>query len=690
MNNYHDEEVLGKGYDSKLMTRMLTYAKPYWIMVVFSIFLLLIITATDLAMPYIVKVAIDEYINVYDRPMIEVSPLEVEGHHSFHYKDMVFVRETPPLKESFPNNMRYQLVQRGNTYYLLEGVLDRERDFSIEEENGIYYARQDGLTIYAIPLTREEVKIFRHSDVNAITWLAFLLLGALLLGFGLNYLQVYILSLTSQRIIFNMREEIFTHLQYLHLSYFDKNPIGRLVTRVTNDTETLNEMYTSVMVNLFRDVFLLVGIVVIMLRLHFNLALITLSVMPLVILSYAIFRLKARAAYREVRKLLARINSTLSENISGMRVVQIFNQEKKKFKEFDEINQSHMTASYGELRIFAVFRPVINILYFMALSLVVWYGGRGVLRGNIEFGVVFAFISYVQIFFRPINDLSEKYNILQGAMASSERIFQLIDTKPGVKNGENPIRIRGCKGKIEFKNVWFAYNEGEWVLRDVSFVIEPGNKVAFVGATGAGKSSIMSLLTRFYDIQRGQILLDDIDIRDIDLKDLRTNISVVLQDVFLFTGDISSNIRLNNNNITDGEIKEICRIVNADKFIEKLPNKYHELVTERGSTLSVGQRQLLSFARALAFDPKVLILDEATASIDTETELLIQDALPRLMEGRTNIIVAHRLSTIQHADKIIVLKKGKIREMGTHQELLNKQGIYYELYKLQYEDFNKE
>ncbi|SHK01235.1 ATP-binding cassette, subfamily B [Anaerobranca californiensis DSM 14826] len=445
-------------------------------------------------------------------------------------------------------------------------------------------------------------------------------------------------------------------------------------------------MFTGVLVNLFKDIFILLGIMIVMLRLNLRLALTVFSILPIVLFASLFFRIKAREAYREVRTRLARINANIAENISGMKIVQIFNQQQKKFNQFDEINKGYLASSLKEIKVFAVYRPFIDLLYYLALTILIWFGGGSVLRGTLEFGVLFAFVSYVQMFFQPINDLTEKYNILQASMASSERIFQLLDKEEDIKNPQNPVPLTKVEGKIEFKNVWFAYKEGEWVLRDVSFTINPGETVAFVGATGAGKTSIISLISRFYDIQKGEILIDGVNIKDVNQQELRKHIGVVLQDVFLFSGNVKENIRLNNENITDEDIKRIAQTINAHHFIEKLPQKYDEEVQERGSTFSAGQRQLLAFARALAFDPAILVLDEATANIDTETEELIQKALTKLIEGRTTIIVAHRLSTIQNADKIIVMHKGKVREMGTHQELLEKGGLYYDLYQLQYKE----
>ncbi|MGF7056557.1 ABC transporter ATP-binding protein [Brassicibacter mesophilus] len=590
MANIHEEENLGKAYDSKLMKRLLSYAKPYWIYILICFLLLIIVTVSDIARPYILKIAIDNYI--------------------------------------------------------------------------------------------------KAGDIDGLSRVGLLFLGVITISFVFNYIQVYILNYTSQKIIFNIRQEIFSHLQKMSLSYFDKNPLGRLVTRVTNDTEALNEMYTNVLVNLFKDIFLLIGIVITMLKMNYRLALFSLSVVPLILVASMIFRAKIRKVYRLVRVRLARINSTLNENITGMKTVHIFKKENKKFKEFDHINNDYLDATKQEIFVYAIFRPGIEIIRSLGIAMIVWIGGGDVISGAIEFGVLYAFINYLQMFFEPILSLTEKYNILQAAMASSERIFMILDKDEDIKNSQTPVQFKKSKGKIEFKNVWFAYEKENWVLRDVSFTINPGEAVAFVGATGAGKTSIISLINRFYDIQKGEILIDDKNIKDIDKYELRKHIGIVLQDVFLFTGSIKNNIRLNSENITDEEIIKVSEYVNAHSFIDKLPNKYDEPVMERGSTLSSGQRQLLAFARALAFNPDILVLDEATSNIDTETESLIQDALLKLIKGRTTIAVAHRLSTIQHSDKIIVLHKGKVKEIGSHQELLNKGGMYYDLYRLQYkEDF---
>lgn len=679
MQNYHDEEILGKAYDSRLMKRLLQYAKPYWKVLMVTIIMLLLVTVTDLARPYIVKVAIDQYIN--PTPMVAFQP-GTEPREGVRFAGQVFLYEREV--KTPPSDQRYQLATYQGDHYLIPAAL-RGQEFQIVEEAGqIFYVTSQG-RFQAVPVPDSIYREFRARDIGALTRLALIFLAVIAVGFGLNFAQVWLLHRTGQQIIYNLRQQIFTHLQSLSLRFFDTNPVGRLVTRVTNDTETLNEMFTGVLVNLFKDVFMLVGIVLVMFRLNFRLALISLAVMPLAVVATIIFRVKARDAYREVRTRLARINATLSENISGMRVIQLFHREKAKMAEFDEINDAYYKASYRELMVFAVFRPFLDVLYYLALAALIWYGGGSVLQGVLEFGVLYAFVSYIQMFFQPINDLAEKYNILQASMASSERIFQLLDHQPEIQSPEAPKEVE-VEGRIEFKNVWFAYNPGDWVLKDVSFTIEKGQTVAFVGATGAGKTSIISLISRLYEIQQGQILLDGVDIKEMELAQLRRNVAVVLQDVFMFSGTIAENIRLNNQAIDDDKIRGIARAVDAHRFIEALPNAYQSEVTERGSTMSAGQRQLLAFARALAFDPRILILDEATANIDTETEQIIQKAMRTVSRGRTTIVVAHRLSTIQSADQIVVMHKGEVREIGSHQQLLAKGGLYYHLYQLQFED----
>jgi ATP-binding cassette subfamily B multidrug efflux pump len=524
----------------------------------------------------------------------------------------------------------------------------------------------------------------KKGDIGSLNKMGMYFLLLVLGAFIFNLLQIYVLSYTGQSIIFNIRQMLFSHMQRMPLSFYDKNPIGRLVTRVTNDTETLNDMYTNVLVTLIKDFVILAGTVVIMFRLDVKMTLISLAVMPVVIVLTIIFRIRIRKVYRNVRTSLAKINSVISENISGMRIIQLFSREKENYARFNEAGEKYHKAVMSQVVTFGLFRPVIEMLASLTMALLIWFSGLDMLKGTLQFGIFYAFVNYIGMLFQPINDLAEKYNILQSSMAASERIFLILDSP--VEDDSGTIRLtNGVRGEIEFRNVWFAYSGEDWVLRDVSFKVPAGETVAIVGATGAGKTSIISLLSRLYEIQKGEILIDGINIRDISKDDLRRITGVVLQDVFLFGGKLKDNIRLNETDISDEKIKEAASYVNADGFISKLPQGYETEVMERGSTFSSGQRQLLAFARALAFDPAILVLDEATSNIDTETELLIQDALGKLTRNRTTVVIAHRLSTIQHADNIIVLHKGKVRESGNHQELLAKRGMYYSLYLLQYQ-----
>ncbi len=587
MNTFHEEEILGKAYDSRLMKRLLRYMIPYKWQVVLALIIMLCATATELIMPYLTKIALDQYI---------------------------------------------------------------------------------------IP-----------GDTRGLHRLIFVMLGIMALGFGFQLSEVYVLQWIGQHVLYDLRMKLFSHLQNLSLAFFDRNPVGRLVTRVTTDVETLNELFSAGIVAIFGDIFMLTGIIIVLLKIHTKMALLTFSVIPLLALVTILFRKYVRDAFREVRIRIARINSYLQENISGMLIVQLFNRERKNYKKFDQLNADHLQAYIRTIIYFAIFFPIVELISAVAVALIVWYGGLNYYSGTVTFGTLVAFIQYARRFFRPISDLSEKYNILQSAMASSERIFKILDTEPGVKNADHPVKVINFRGHIEFRNVWFSYSDDEeWVLKDVSFHVYPGEKIAFVGATGAGKTTIISLLCRFYDVQQGVILIDGVDIREYDIQFLRSHFGIVLQDVFLFAGDIESNIRLSNENMPMEQIIQAARDVNLDRFIRQLPNKYKEEVTERGSTLSMGQRQLLSFARALASDPTILILDEATSSVDTETELLIQDALKKLMANRTSIVIAHRLSTIVNSDRIIVMHHGRIREVGNHHELLKMKGIYHRLYQLQY------
>jgi ATP-binding cassette, subfamily B, multidrug efflux pump len=522
-------------------------------------------------------------------------------------------------------------------------------------------------------------------DASGLTPLAGLYLLVLAAAFLVRFAQVFVMQMTGQRIMLDLRREIYGHLQRLHVGYFDRNPVGRLMTRVTTDVDALNELFTSGVVAVFGDLFTLFGIMGVMLALDFKLALVTFAVLPLFFLVTHWFRAGSRASFREVRRQVARINSFLQENITGMSVVQLFRREERNLRSFADINREHTDANMRQIFYYAVFYPAIELLAALGTALILVYGGSGVLAGTLSMGVLVAFIQYSERFWRPISDLSEKFNILQQAMASSERIFTLLDTKAEVQAPAEPVRLPRVAGRVAFEGVSFAYQPPQWVLQDIEFAVEPGKSLALVGATGAGKTSIISLLARFYDVQQGRVTLDGVDVRHLDPAQLRSSLALVLQDVHLFSGTITSNIRLGSP-IPDEQVQAAARAVHAHRFIEALPQGYDTEVKERGATLSVGQKQLLSFARALAHDPRVLVLDEATSSVDTETEMLIQDALKVLLQGRTALVIAHRLSTVQNVDEILVLHKGRVRERGTHQSLLRQRGIYWRLYQLQYKD----
>ena len=544
-----------------------------------------------------------------------------------------------------------------------------------------------GLKVVAPYLTKVAIDgPISNGNLNGLDRIALLFLLLLLVQFCFSFAQTYLMNWTGQKIMYDLRVAIFSHIERLHVGYFDKNPVGRLITRVTTDVDVLNELFTAGVVSIFGDVFVLAGVVVAMLLINWKLALVSFAVIPLLFVVTTVFKIKVRGSYRRVRTCIARINSFLQENITGMSVVQIFVREKRQFQQFDERNRDHLQANLQSIFYYAVFYPVVSLLGATAIGLIVWYGGNQVISGLLSAGSLVAFIGYSGLFYKPISDLSEKFNILQSAMASSERIFELLDTRPEVVSPLEPIRLSQIRGAIEFRRVSFAYKKGVPILRGVSFRVAPGERVAIVGATGSGKSTMINLLCRFYDVKRGEIRIDGVDIREMDLDQLRHSIAIVLQDVFLFSGTVEDNIRLWQRPIPRRKVEEASRWVHANRFIERLPGGYGELIAERGASLSVGQRQLLAFARALAHDPRILVLDEATSSVDTETELLIQDALQKLMRGRTSLVIAHRLSTIQSCDRIIVLHKGEVQEEGSHQDLLKARGIYYKLYQLQYKD----
>ncbi|SHK21633.1 ABC transporter ATP-binding protein [Rhodothermus profundi] len=539
-----------------------------------------------------------------------------------------------------------------------------------------------------------QVAIDQHivaGDWNGLQQIILLLIGVLVVEAALSFVNDYLTQWIGQQAIYDIRTKVYRHIQRQSLRFFDRTPVGRLITRVTNDVESLSDMLSAGVVRILGDLFRIVFIAYFMFMLEWRLALVTLSVMPLMVVAVAWFRRKVRAQYRETRRQIARLNAFLQEHISGMKIVQLFNREAEELRRFQAINDAHRQAQIKTVFYFALFWPVVQLVADAALGLVLWVGGMRALDGTLTLGVLIAFIQYVRQFFEPIRNLSDQYNMLQSAMAGAERIFGLLDQDTALPEPAQPVRIQRLRGRIEFRNVWFTYDEQpadgqepNWVLRNVSFTVEPGQHVAIVGATGAGKTTIINLLLRFYDVQRGQILVDGHDVRTYALHDLRRHIGLVLQDVFLFSGTVLDNITLGDPSIPFEKVQEAARLIGADRFIERLPHGYHQDVRERGLTLSHGQRQLLSFVRALVYDPEVLVLDEATSSVDTETEQLIQRAMETLLRGRTAIIIAHRLSTIQHADQILVMHRGEVREQGTHQELMARDGLYRRLYELQF------
>jgi ATP-binding cassette subfamily B protein len=622
-----DDDVVGKVYDSRLMRRLLTYLRPYKLQTVLSAAAILLKAASDVLGPYLTKVAVDTYMT-----------------------------GLPPEKLSW--------------------------------------------------LARH----LSRAPMTGITQIAGLYLAALGVSFILEFFQTYLMQWTGQKIMFDLRSQIFRHIQRMSPAFFDRNPVGKLVTRVTSDVDALNEMFTSGVLAIFEDVFVLLFIVVIMLRMSWPLALLTLAVIPGILFLTSIFRKSVRESYRRIRTNIARINAFTQEHVSGMSVVQLFNREPRAYAEFVDVNRSHMAAWTDAIFAYAWYYPAVELLSSSAVALVIWRGGFSVLHGAVTLGVLIAFMQYAQRFFRPIQDLSDKFNILQAAMAASERVFHLLDTESEILSPARP-QPGDDSGRIEFRNVWFTYDQNavtpgvrhldsemsdsepwipdpsiEWILRGVSFTIDPGETAAIVGHTGAGKTTITALMMRFYDVHHGQVLIDGVDVRCQDLKRLRQRFGVVLQDSFLFTGTIADNIRLGTSWITDGALEKAADEVNVGDFIRSLRHQFQEPVNERGTTFSTGQKQLISFARALAHAPGILILDEATSSVDTDTEMRVRDALGRMISGRTSILIAHRLSTIQSADTILVMHKGTLRERGTHQQLLAERGLYYKLYQLQYRD----
>ncbi|WP_343000278.1 ABC transporter ATP-binding protein [Coprococcus comes] len=659
------------------MKRLLSYLKPHkWVMTLATVLVLFII-AVELYRPIIIGNAIDQYINGYYHPYVEA---DVSASDAVNWNGLVLSRDQAVSKADSASF--YQIFLWKDHYYMAENLTRAECTALQNADTSVLknYVREG-----AQKLTSNDLKVLRQNDFKGILKAGILFLLLLFSGFFLNLADTWLLQKMGQQIVYKLREETFTHIHSLSLSFFNTTPVGKLVTRVSNDTEAVNELFSTILVKLFKNVVKIIGYAVVMLSINVKMAGISFLLLPLVAILTFVFRHLSRKAYQITRNKITELNTFLSEHISGMKLIQIFAREKEKYSEFEGKSMELYRANFREIMTFAIFRPSIYLVSVIAMILVIRTGSLSVLNGSLSLGTLFVFITYISSFFEPIQELSEQLGTLQSSIASAEKIFSVLDVKPEIVSPVDPAPVN-ILGEIEFRHVWFAYEEENYILKDVSFVIHPGEKAAFVGATGAGKSTILNLIGRYFDIQKGQILIDGIDIHEIDLDVLRGAIGQVQQDVFIFTGDIKSNISLNNEAISPDDVRRAAEIVNADPFIQKLPHGYDEPVTERGSTLSAGQRQLLSFARTLAYDPKILVLDEATANIDTETETLITQALARLMDGRTTIMVAHRLSTIQHADKIIVMHHGEIKESGTHQELLAKDGLYKKLYELQLMD----
>jgi len=672
-------EVTGKFFDRKVLRRTLQFVKPYKKSLVLAFLFLMITSAIQIAIPAINRRAIDfyilpSYVELTDTTLIEKYNLEKYVVRLENGK--VLIRR-PALSRVISAELERVRAFGTMQYILTRNIIPGKESLFVRTLNGLYAVEQSKINIFS----KLQLLQIRKEDIQEVYKLATFLVLLLFLSFIFSFLQGYTLQYVTQKVMYDMRMAITKHLLNLPLSYFDKNPTGRLVTRATNDVSAIAEMLSSVLIYLIKDFLVIIGVVIIMVKMNLKLTLLVLTVSPFLLIVTIVFRLKLRNAFRKVRAKLAQLNAFLQESISGIRIIQIFNLEDVVKGKFQKHNKELFDANIEQLYVFATFRPIIDFLRAVTVALVIWIGGGEVIRNMLTFGSLVAFLSYIDMLFQPIVEFSEKYNIMQSAMAAGDRIFELLD---------EPLEFKGkglrkeIRGKVEFKNVWLAYNSGNWVLKDISFIVNPGETLAIVGPTGAGKTSLISAIFGFYPYQKGQILIDDIPLEEYDLDYLRSQMGLVLQDVFIFSGELKKNITLYNEKIDDEKIIEAAKSVYAHTFIEKLENGYSTILGERGASLSVGERQLLSFARALAFNPKILVLDEATANVDSYTEKLIQQAIKKVLKGRTSIVIAHRLSTIKDADKIIVIYDGRIVEEGNHESLIEKRGMYYHLYMLQF------